>query len=413
MARSMLEALIDDSTIVAEVGVRIGALADDDDLPKALDAAIRSSGAALPDSEVVRDLSLALNSAMKKIAPITLDDLRRGWRPYRSSRRFRLGKVAFFFFSILMMWACAFTTQVYERARVMYSTTLELQQARGAEQAMRLFGMLKRNQQEVLDSLNSGKKEFLYEVFSKSLFDLKAMYLKNQAYLPIAAKVLNDLDMISSPSEAFKRIQDSQNPSGSVDISKLIAQKGYGQAPTEATQKELMQLDVSGRNLAEGGVKIKNGNVDAQVLLEQYLNQLRRFNLSINFFIDPVQPNDYFSNLFQLQIGIGFVGQWVLPALYGMLGASIFYMRRLLDPIIPDPSFMRITFRLLLGGFAGIIIVWFWTPSSQRPSQGEFATLTSFGIAFIVGYSTDVFFRALDRMVEYLTQAVGGSAGTT
>ncbi|MEO5670148.1 MAG: hypothetical protein ABIR26_05590, partial [Ramlibacter sp.] len=66
----------------------------------------------------------------------------------------------------------------------------------------------------------------------------------------------------------------------------------------------------------------------------------------------------------------------------------------------------RITFRVLLGAFAGIIAVWIITPAAQKVSQGEFSTLTAFGLAFLVGFSTDVFFRALDRLVEYLTAAV-------
>lgn len=65
---------------------------------------------------------------------------------------------------------------------------------------------------------------------------------------------------------------------------------------------------------------------------------------------------------------------------------------------------------LVLGGFAGIIVVWFWTPTSQKLTQPAFATLTSFGLAFLVGFSTDVFFQALDRLVTYLSQAVGTAA---
>jgi len=38
------------------------------------------------------------------------------------------------------------------------------------------------------------------------------------------------------------------------------------------------------------------------------------------------------------------------------------------------------------------------------------ATLTSFGLAFLIGFSTDVFFQALDRLVNYCSQAVGQSA---
>jgi hypothetical protein len=120
-----------------------------------------------------------------------------------------------------------------------------------------------------------------------------------------------------------------------------------------------------------------------------------------------LSPNNYYYYVYQLREGIGFLGSWVLPWLYGMLGAVIFHMRRLLDPSVPNPTWLRFGYRIVLGGFAGIIVVWFLTPGSQKLAQPAFATLTSFGLAFLVGFSTDVFFQALDRLVSYLSQAVG------
>jgi hypothetical protein len=89
-----------------------------------------------------------------------------------------------------------------------------------------------------------------------------------------------------------------------------------------------------------------------------------------------------------------------------MLGAVIFHMRRLLDPSLPNPSVPRFIYRIVLGGFAGIILVWFWTPSAPAHSAAEFAPLTAFGLAFLFGFSTDVFFQALDRMVSNLSVAI-------
>jgi hypothetical protein len=405
MASPLVEGLVADATLVAEVGVRLGAL-ENSDLLDNLAAINRTPGDGTgPDPAIVASLQRSLNAALKAIAPITLGDLHRGWRPYRSTGEQRAVTVLFFVLSIVLMAACAYTTQVYERARAMYATTLELQEARGAEQAMRLFGMLKRNQEDVVESLNTGKKEFLYEVFSKALFDLKAMYLKNLAYLPISSVVLNDLEMIASPAVAIDRIRNSTNPAGDTGLEKIIAQPNYSSTPPESIGDEIAKI---AKDMAASEGTDPKHALDVQMLLESYLGQLRRFNQSINVSIDPLQPNDYFSTLFRLRIGIGFVGMWVLPALYGMLGGIIFHMRRLLNPAVPDPPWMRIIFRVLLGAFAGIIVVWFWTPSTQKISQGEFVTLTSFGLAFLVGFSTDVFFRALDRLVEYLTQAVGG-----
>ena len=408
MQSAYLLSLIEDATLVADTGIRLGALADDD-LVTALAAANQSLAQDTPDPAAVRNLQRALNSAIKMIAPITLGDLHGGWRPYQKGQKPRLSTMAFFFFAIVLMAACAYTTQVYEKARSLYSTTLELQSARGGEQAMRLYGMVKRNKEDVLDSMNSGKREFLYEVFGKALFDLKAIHVRNEAHLPLAASILNEIDMIASPSAALARLGNPTNPTGDPNIQKFASKPSYGATPAEEDRALLQRLaeelhvkDVPGQANAH----------DVQQVIDTFFAQLRRFYKSIDLNLNVLQPPDHFSVLFQLRNGIGFIGQWILPALYGMLGAVIFHMRRLLDARTPDPTWMRITFRVLLGAFAGIIAVWVITPAAQKVSQGEFSTLTAFGLAFLVGFSTDVFFHALDRLVEYLTAAVNSPFGS-
>jgi hypothetical protein len=151
-------------------------------------------------------------------------------------------------------------------------------------------------------------------------------------------------------------------------------------------------------------------NLDIPALLKIYIGEVRNFTSAINVGFDPLAPNNYSFYIYRLQEGMNFMGSWMLPWLYGMLGAVIFHMRRLLDPCVPNPSWLRFAYRIVLGGFAGIIVVWFLTPSSQKLSQPAFATLTSFGLAFLVGFSTDVFFQALDRLVNYLSQTVSQTA---
>ncbi len=155
---------------------------------------------------------------------------------------------------------------------------------------------------------------------------------------------------------------------------------------------------------------LANVNPDLEALLGAYIQEVRDFMAAINVGFDPLTPNDYSWYLYQLRESMSLLGLWLLPGLYGMLGAVIFHMRRLLDATLPNPSWLRFGYRIVLGGFAGIIVVWFWTPTSQKLTQPAFATLTSFGLAFLVGFSTDVFFQALDRLVTYLSQAVGTAA---
>ena len=145
--------------------------------------------------------------------------------------------------------------------------------------------------------------------------------------------------------------------------------------------------------------------------MHRHINALRGFNAIISVDFDPLVPIDYSYNFVPLSNSRRFLGSWLLPALCGMLGAVLFHMRRLLDPNLSNPTFLRFAYRIVLGGFAGVIVVWLWMPSAPKLSQPDFATLTSFSVAFRVGFSTDVFVQALDRLVTYPSQVVG-SAGS-
>jgi hypothetical protein len=99
------------------------------------------------------------------------------------------------------------------------------------------------------------------------------------------------------------------------------------------------------------------------------------------------------------------LGLWILPALYGALGSLIYYMRSILSPLLPNPSFDRVAHRVALGAFAGISVAWFWSPSGADNLNVGDLSLSVFTIAFLLGFSVDVFFTLLDRLV---TLAKGG-----
>jgi hypothetical protein len=104
-------------------------------------------------------------------------------------------------------------------------------------------------------------------------------------------------------------------------------------------------------------------------------------------------------NTLPLTRKINMASLWILPALYGMLGAAIFHLRQQLDPFRPNPPMPRVVLRLFLSAFTGVAIAWFWRPDAD--GQIEIAELT-FGLAslaFLVGYSIEIFFNLLDRWV--------------
>jgi len=103
------------------------------------------------------------------------------------------------------------------------------------------------------------------------------------------------------------------------------------------------------------------------------------------------------------------LGNWILPALYGLIGVTVFQMRRILNPMQPNLPPVRLLFRIALGLFAGIIVTWFWSPSGDRIAIGEAISITAFGAAFIVGYSSEIFFVLLDTAVEQMLRFIHGT----
>ncbi|MGB3338519.1 MAG: hypothetical protein WBA73_15200 [Devosia sp.] len=109
----------------------------------------------------------------------------------------------------------------------------------------------------------------------------------------------------------------------------------------------------------------------------------------------------------RLRYTVNIYGLWLLPALYGALGAALFYLRMVLDPLQPSPQFRRVIHRVTVGGFAGVIIAWIWAPSAQISGEFQNIGVNLFFVAFLVGYSIDIFFAVLDRLVVSVTASVG------
>jgi hypothetical protein len=413
MTTAALQELVDDAELVARAGVNLGRIRNEQlfavlgDAEKALE-----QGTSSP--ELVGALEKSLNAALRDISPITLRDLRSGWTPFVEPGRLdRALTFAFGLAGVALLVGTAYLTQVYDRACSLYQETVELREARGAEQAIRLFGLLRKNRKDVVESLHSGTKDFLYEAFNRALFDLEAMNLREQAYPPRANQVLADLDVVGKlralvglgaalPSQSAEPF----NPSGNAAISEWVRNYGKPLPPDAPSSAEAEVADATGMGRVPPALD-RSKEPEIRNLLRAYFEDVQAFMIEINVNFNPLQPNDYSWYLSQLRRGISWLGSWVLPALYGMLGAVVFHMRRILDPSVPSPAWLRFTFRILLGGFAGVIAALIWMPSGAQTARVEFATFGLFGLAFLLGYSTDVFFEGLDRVVSYVSQAIG------
>ncbi|MBF0167405.1 MAG: hypothetical protein HQL45_07205 [Alphaproteobacteria bacterium] len=106
----------------------------------------------------------------------------------------------------------------------------------------------------------------------------------------------------------------------------------------------------------------------------------------------------------RLQHYLEIIGKYLLPVLYGLMGACTFVIRRMMAQQ-DEASFQRSTmnkyrFRLLLGMVLGGIFSLFFSPEIMNGLN-----LSLSAMSFLLGYGVEVFFSRLDDWVEKLRAA--------
>ena len=95
---------------------------------------------------------------------------------------------------------------------------------------------------------------------------------------------------------------------------------------------------------------------------------------------------------------------YLLPLLYGLLGAFIFVLRTLLGEVksltYSFDSEIRYRLRLTLGALGGMIVGWFLKPEDAE----GLASLSPMAISFLMGYNVDVLFSIMDRAIDNIRE---------
>lgn len=128
-------------------------------------------------------------------------------------------------------------------------------------------------------------------------------------------------------------------------------------------------------------------------------------------FTPPVDHPTY-EDLQRARLAGEFVSQsierYLLPLLYGWLGACLYVLRKLAQEI-KDLSYtaeqdMLYRLRVYMGTLAGLIVVWFMPVAQSDPN---IKSLSVFAVALLVGYSIDLLFALLDRIINAFTAQEG------
>lgn len=122
----------------------------------------------------------------------------------------------------------------------------------------------------------------------------------------------------------------------------------------------------------------------------------------------------------ELYIGTKFVLQilqtYVLPLLYGWVGAMAFVLRSLIVAVKKKTFRVELNveyrLRVYLGLLAGLVIGWFLSSKGDAKQFGV-ADLTPAAVSFLAGYSVEIMFSTMDRIVSGFVTAFGGSTVDT
>jgi hypothetical protein len=110
--------------------------------------------------------------------------------------------------------------------------------------------------------------------------------------------------------------------------------------------------------------------------------------------------------LIESEITLNFLQVYILPLLYGLLGAFAYVLRHISFSIrsrtYTHQTFSDYLLRVTMGCISGFVIAWFvFSPGSDSTAQGGvvIASLSPFALAFIAGYSIELLFSLMDKII--------------
>lgn len=114
----------------------------------------------------------------------------------------------------------------------------------------------------------------------------------------------------------------------------------------------------------------------------------------------------FFENILAADFILSAFQNYVLPLLYGLLGAFIYVLRELMREIklltYSFDSEIRYRLRLTLGALGGMVIGWIMKPEEA----GALASMQPMTLAFLMGYNVEVLFAIMDKVIDNIRASV-------
>lgn len=196
-------------------------------------------------------------------------------------------------------------------------------------------------------------------------------------------------------------VNDIQSLVNEINTEMLKIEDLGGQAATAMASEEYMRITQLIRD-ADTRLDRMNNRLDASYEL---LVAWFPAHLSV---LDPSITQDP-TRLQIAQIILESLSKYLLPLLYGLLGACVYVLRSLSieikNLVYTVESDIRFQLRIYLGALAGLAIGWFVT---EQSAPGVLRSVTPIALAFVAGYSVELMFAAMDTVINAFTQGTKG-----
>lgn len=357
-------------------------------------------------------LQSALAQAVADIAPVTIIDLRLN-NPFAEENRNRRKKYLLIAVSIILMAITAHLTIIYNQHKNFVERAATLREANPETK----LGVVAR----IWQGANITKGTMPAETYFEKLEEVRQL---NRQALELTTS-LGQLDQTWFSSIApdwlnFAWLRSIINRISQADQTQLPQPTSGDAAATAPTippaskQTGAVTFYCSDLDNVGGGLTDKDKfflDKPGKQLLENRLLSLK-FSCVEGLYLNPASISSILLSENYARQRIVYLNEWLLPALYAALGSLVYYMRSVLNPAMPDPGYDQIAHRVALGAFAGIIFAWFWRPGDGSNTL-DLVNVNAFAIAFIIGFSIEIFFTALDRFVAFMQGVVSAPRTTT
>jgi len=406
MSAADLPRLIADARLILEYAVRAGKL-QDDALAKAIQGLEERD-----NPQCIIDLQNAMNGVVSLIAPMTLVDLRAGRNPFdqRNVHARSRWQIGLSLATLALIATIAYYQYLAQRQESALRAYKEVVAARGSERITDVRALVQQGHALTKQSCHreayQKARHELRQLAERSLVASKTLLdLANESPWPAADSVMYTIGWIRGwhwLPEATAAAPPRTAFAAPAASSPTVDKTNFAKDPCEESGS-------SKSKLVPIGYPDWLRNVVLDTLDEFcFASRLSVDSLSV---LDPIRrgtaspfgpdgaSNDPVAKVEQrMRVQTG----WLLPFLYGLLGACVYVMRRLLfDTKAAVVENVVIVLRLALGALAGVAIGWFAVPSSMS-SAALGASSLPYVLAFLAGFSIDILFTMLDRVNRLL-----------